>query len=157
MPILYELEPNTATVAHPNHEDVKVDLVQPDLVDILEFQDKSKGNRTPAEKFMGMLAFLAQHTKLVQGLVNREGAPVKLAAPIDAQALVPFTRTAFDCEYEDDIPVLDAEGKSTGQTERKMVKGWFANYLVTRLMEADTFDRPLEQGKTPSMSNSTGS
>lgn len=155
MPILFELEPNTVTVTHPQHEDVTVELVQPTLREVLKFRDEAEAFKTSEERFDGYCRFLADHVKRVSGLVDRAGNPVVLRPPLGVAEIEAISKPRFDCMIEADVPVMGEDGKPTGTVERKTISEWFPTYLVNRLMAEDTFSRPLAPGKIPSTSTTS--
>jgi hypothetical protein len=137
---LYELEPMTAEIRHPNDADLCFVVIEPDVLDTLAHTEKLTENATTTVKFQAAVEFLAQHTKEVFGLVDRSGARVVLEAPIEPSALMPFFRPVYNCTY-----------RKPGEDEQT-TEAW-ANYVIARLMDRETFSRPLEPGTSTAISS----
>ncbi len=153
----YRLQPNTATIAHPNDPELKIELSQPSVREVIVFRDQSEKFDSAEARLVGFVDFLAKHVRRVSGLVDdATDKAMTLEAPIDVAQVERITTPDFDCHVERDVEVLDADGKPTGQTERKVVREWFATYLVGRLMTEETFSVPLAPGPTRSTKHSIG-
>lgn len=150
---LYELEPATAVIVHPNDADLQIEVREPDVRESLAHSDEYAEAKTTTEKFAASLRFLANHTLAIRGLVDKAGQPIEFKAPIDPERLYPFFRPSFNCTYEKDVEVLDADGKPTGATERKSHTEALAYFAISKLLERETFERPL--APSPSTSSSS--
>lgn len=165
----------TAVIVHPNDPEIRVEVAKPDVADIIEFQEMMKEfvKREPAINpvtkepiyrlgklqvletqspipFNKGIELIAKHIRNVSGM-DSEFTP-KLATDVLRRFLDP----EFNFKEMKDVPVLDAEGVATGETERKEVDVNFCTHLAEKVMAEETYGHPLES-PTPSPNTATAS
>lgn len=158
----------TAVIVHPNDPDIRVEVVKPDIADIIEFQETMKKfvKREPAinpvtkepiyrlgklqvmeiqlpVSFNAGIDLIAKHIKNVSGM-DQEFTPA-----LSQEVLRRFLNPEFNFKETQDVQVLDEEGLPTGKVEQKEVDVNFCTYLANKVMSEETYGRPLES-QTPS-------
>lgn len=161
-------------IAHPVIEDLRVEVEKPSIADSLDFSEKMKqflrvevaihpDTRKPIYKqgvlqtvtiqlpvpFDSTVDQIAPHVKNVYGLDDVEFSP-----GIVREVLKRFLEPDLIFTEDQDVPVVDEEGIPTGQVERKPVKVNFYTHVVKKMMDAETYGRPLE---SPILSPATSS
>ncbi len=164
MGIKVRLPNATGWVVHPKIEDLRVEVEKPTVAESLDFNERRKNylrveaaihpdTRKPIYK-AGVLQTVTielpipfdvtseqilPHIKSVQGLEDLQWSPAT-----GKEILRRFLEPDLVFEEEKDEPVLDDDGKPTGQVERRTVKTAFYTHLIREMWEAKTYARPLE-------------
>lgn len=149
-------------IVHPVDPDIRIEVEKPSAAESLDFWQKQAANVVKKPAFypdgkpiykLGELQtitypqapsfdmtaeLIAKHLKNVYGL-DEAFSPEKAII-----VLRRFLEPDLAFTEEQDVPILDDDGKPTGQTEHKSVLVNFYTHVVKKAMDQETYARPLE-------------